>query len=333
MNEGPIGALVMSTGGHRMSSVLAKRSNIVSLAYKNVLQPMLAAGDPVSWILFVAFLALLVTSVVLKFVGAGDPATTYENAFLAFWYGAWGLLVLSTIGPIFTIAKQRNEIPLGILVGVGVCHLVTFIAISVVVLLEYKKPEAVTGLMAAFVAAMMVGIGWVVQHQTSARASRRAHTFNILMQSRLNKEFQENCALRAAYYHAGKLISADDAPLATSRGLEEREALINQRRAQEISLAQSQFLEGINLRFDEEIELAKKKHESLTGVVYLLNFYEFMCAGICQRELDKYLLYATVASIVSSLYEDTRHLRAYCKEAQPTVFTKLDEVMNQHWHP
>ena len=98
-----------------------------------------------------------------------------------------------------------------------VSHLVMFIGISVVVLLQYDKPEAVTGLMAAFVAAMMVGIGWVVQHQTSARASRRAHTFNILMQSRLNKEFGENVAFRASYYHAGFVIPAEDAPLVTKK--------------------------------------------------------------------------------------------------------------------
>lgn len=316
-----------------MSNDLVKRSNIVSLGYKNVLQPMVAAGDPVSWILFVAFLALLTISVVLNVIGDGNPSSIYERAFLAFWYGAWGLWVLCTIGPVFTIAKQRNEVPLGILVGVGVCHLITFIAISVVVLLEYKKPESVTGLMAAFVGAMMVGVGWVVQHQTGARASRRAHTFSILMQSRLNKEFQENCALRAAYYHAGRLIPLEDAGLATLRGLMLREAEIEQKRKQEIEHAQPQFRDKITAKFDEELQLCKKKHESLTGVVYLLNFYEFMCAGICQRELDKDLLYATVASIVTSLYEDTRQLRAHFKESQPSVYTKLDEVMQIHWHP
>jgi hypothetical protein len=315
-----------------MSNDFVKRSNIASLAYRNVLQPMVSAGDPVSWILFVAFLALLAVSVTLKVAGGGDPDTLYERGFLAFWYGAWGLLVLSTIGPMFTIAKQRNEIPLGILVGVGVCHLVTFIAISVVVLLQYNKPEAVTGLMAAFVAAMMVGIGWVVQHQTGARASRRAHTFNILMQSRLNKEFQENCALRATYYHSGKSIPSEDADLATSRGLSIREGRIESDRARELGLAQPQFEAEVNARYDEELALCRKKHQSLIGVVYLLNFYEFMCAGICQRELDKHLLYATVATIVSSLYEDTRHLRAYCREGQPSVFIKLDEVMQHHWH-
>lgn len=316
-----------------MSDELTKRSNIVSLGYRNVLKPLVAAGDPVSWILFVAFLALLAASVVCKIIGTGSDDSFYERFFLAFWYGSWGLLVLSTIGPIFNISKARHEIPLGILVGVGMCHLVIFIGISVVVLLEYEKPEAVTGLMAAFVAAMMVGIGWVVQNQTGARGSRRAHTFNILMQSRLNKEFQENVALRARYYHAGKLIPAEDAPLATAQGFKVREQLLNEKRDLELAQAQPQFLAEINAKYDTEIDLARKKHESLSGVVYLLNFYEFMCAGICQRELDKSLLYATVASIVSSLYEDTRHLRAHCRERQPTVFLKLDEVMRNHWHP
>lgn len=315
-----------------MSNELIKRSNIVSLAYRNVLRPVAAAADPVSWIFFVAFLALLATSIVCKIFGAGDENSFYEKYFLAFWYGAWGLLLAATIGPIFNIAKQRNEVPLGVLVGVGVSHLVMFIGISVVVLLQYDKPEAVTGLMAAFVAAMMVGIGWVVQHQTSARASRRAHTFNILMQSRLNKEFGENVAFRASYYHAGFVIPAEDAPLVTKKGLRERLADIEERRAREVKQSRAPFVTEVEARFTAEIELVNKKHQSLVGTMYLLNFYEFMCAGICQRELDKDLLYATVASIVSGLYADTVHLRAHCRQSQPTVFTKLDEVMRSHWH-
>jgi hypothetical protein len=316
-----------------MSNELIKRNNIVSLAYRNVLRPMISAGDPVSWILFVAFLALFVVSIVCKVMGGDDQNSFYEEYFLAFWYGTWALLLAATIGPIFNIAKQRNEVPLGVLVGVGVSHLVMFIGISVVVMLEYNKPEAVTGLMAAFVAAMMVGIGWVVQHQTSTRASRRAHTFNILMQSRLNKEFSDNVGFRASYYHAGFVIPAEDAPLATKKGLRERLEEIDVRKAREIKQARAPFVTEVEARFAEEIELVNKKHQSLVGTMYLLNYYEFMCAGICQRELDKEMLYATVASIVSGLYDDTVHLRGYCQQRQPSVFTKLDEVMRHHWHP
>lgn len=313
-----------------MTQELSGRSNIVSLAYENVLKPIAKAADPVSWILFVLFLAILVVSVVFKF-SDGWAGQVYSSGFLAFWYGSWGVLLLSTIGPIFSISKERNEVPLSILVGVGVGHLVLFISISVIVLIEYDRPESVTGLMAAFAAAMMVGIGWVVQHQSAARSSRRAHTFNILMQSRLSKEFQEHCNLRANYYSAGKLIPASDAPLMSHEGYEEVLAGLMASKESELQKSKDEFKQEIVDKYEAEIQLCKKKYESMRGVKYLLNFYEFMCAGICQKELDRHLLYATVASIVSSLYEDTRLIRAYLKDSQPTVFENLDRVIEKHW--
>lgn len=307
------------------------KRNIVSLAFHHVAKELARAADPVSWILFVLFLAAVVVSGSMHALASDVDESLYQRFFLAFWYGAWGLFVLATVGPIFNVARERKEVPLGILIGVGVLHLITFIGISVVVLLHYRRPEAVTGLMAAFAAAIMVGIGWVVQHQSSARASRRTHTFNILMQSRLSKEFQEQVKRRCDYYYSGVVIPVEDAPLSTMDGLRMRIEQLTLSRDRELAQAREESKEAINGRYADEILLAQKKHESLQGVKYLLNFYEFMSAGICQRELDENLLKASVGGIVRGLYDDTRHLRAYLKDVQPRVFCEMDKVMEAYW--
>ncbi len=328
--------------GRTMSSQ-GKRDNIAALGFSHVVRPLVKAADPVSWIIFVLFVALSVISIVF-FVTAPTAvapdaaaaveygaASKYDRYFLAFWYGAWGLLVLSTIGPIFNIARERKETPLSVLIGVGVAHLITFIAVSVIVLVHYDRPDAVTGLMAAFAAAIMVGIGWVVQHQSSARASRRAHTFNILMQSRLSREFQEQLEKRCDYYYAGVVVTPVDAPLSTRDGLVERELSIESNRKRDLALAKFGAATKVNNRYDSELAEVRKKYHSLQGVKYLLNFYEFMSAGISQRELDDELLKATVYGIVRGLYEDTVNVRSHIRKLQPSVFCELDKVMNGLW--
>lgn len=345
-----------------MSNKEVKRDNLVSLMYGEVGKPLCQSADPVSWFFFVAFIVTSGVSIFTHVFGA-TPATAgvdasaiqncvdpllncvlrqnpsaggewvhfYARYFLAFWYVPWLLLVLATIGPLFNIARVRKEPPLGTLIGVGVLHLLSFIVISMVVLIHYKRPEAVTGLMAAFVGAIMVGIGWVVQHQSSARASRRAHTFTILMQSRLSKEFQEHVKTRQDYYYSGCRIEAKDAPLATKAGIKERLKTLDDHCEREVAQAKDDSLDAIRKRYDELKEDAEKKHESLKSVIYLLNFYEFMCAGINRRELDPMLLYLTVEDIVRCLYQDTVHVRAHIKELQPKVWIELDDVMNGIW--
>lgn len=114
-------------------------------------------------------------------------------------------------------------------------------------------------------------------------------------------------------------------------GYEEVLAGLMASKESELQKSKDEFKQEIVDKYEAEIQLCKKKYESMRGVKYLLNFYEFMCAGICQKELDRHLLYATVASIVSSLYEDTRLIRAYLKDSQPTVFENLDRVIEKHW--
>lgn len=308
-----------------------QKDNILSLGYRDVVCPLVKAADPVSWILFVCFLALLTTSIVLRVITGADGDGLYSRYYALFWYGAWAIFVLSTVGPIFTIAREHGQAPLGVLVGIGVMHLVTFILMSVVVLIQLRKHDAITGLMAAAAAAVMVGIGWVVQHQSSAKASRRAHTFNILMQSRLSAEFQQQVKRRTSFYSAGTVVGAVDAHLIDVDGLVKCKADLEAGRSRELEQATPEHHAQINERYDSEVELVERKHESLQGVKYLLNFYEFICAGIRLREIDEPLIQATLSDIATQLYSDSKYVRHHCRRGQAKVYVELDHIVRDRW--
>lgn len=308
-----------------------KKDNIVELGWRHILCPLARSADPLSWILFIAFLAVVVVAVIARSLGDGGLHEIYTANYQLFWYGAWVLVVLSTVGPIFTLAKEKREVPLGVLIGVSVAHVLIFLALSVLALTQTGNTTAITALLAATVAAAMVGIGWVVQHQSSARSSRRAHTFNILMQSRLSTEFQKQIERRAKYYSAGNAVAAHDVKLFNKIGLEEcRKVLLAQRDA-ELERARDEKKAEVTALYEEKLVAAEERYESLQGVKYLLNFYEFVSAGILLRELDEPLLRETLRDIAIALHRDTAHVRAFQRESQPDAFRNFDAVVSNAW--
>jgi hypothetical protein len=307
-----------------------KKENIVSLGWHNVICPLAKAADPLSWILFVGFLALVAISIVARY-DDGALHNFYQIRYPLFWYGAWILVVLATAGPIFNLTREKNEVPLGVLIGVSVAHVLNFLIISVVTLNQSGNVAAITALLAATVAASMVGIGWVVQHQSSARASRRAHTFNILMQSRLSKEFQDQIKKRADMYSAGNPVAAEDAKLFNKIGYEQCKAETIRQRDLDLARTKDEAKADVSAAYEKKLEVLEKKFESLQGVKYLLNFYEFMSAGIHLRELDEPLLRETLRDIAITLYKDSAQIRTFQRESQPNVFVNLDRIVKGIW--
>jgi hypothetical protein len=309
----------------------AKKENIASMAWYGVLSPLGRHADPLSWILLLAFAGMFVWALILRADPSSDWGKTYQSYYPVFWYVSWGFLVLAVIGPILTIRRQTRDIPLGVLLGSGAALLLTFLIISVITLLESGKVDAVTAILSAAAAAMVVAVGWVVQNQSTARNARRTHTFNVLIQSRLSKEYQEQVKRRCEVYWAGVPVEAADADLISKSGLAKHLSNLEQRLATAISQARQEVLEDVRAQYKAEEEKLRAKHESLQGVKYLLNFYEFICVGIKLRELDEAMLRGTLGDIAVELYDATAHVRAYCRESQPDALSAMDEIIGDRW--
>jgi len=305
------------------------KSNIFGLAWRHVVCPLAKHADAVSWIAFGLFLLLIFFALFCKFAASSAESAFYSKNYAAFWYGAWGLLVVATIGPMFNLAVERREVPLGVLIGVGAAHVMVFILMSVVVLIQSGKVEAVTGLLAAVAAAVMVGIGWVVQYQSGSKASRRAHTFNVLMQSRLSSEFQAHIAKRVKHYPGGTAVPATDARLVYLDGVIEAVTEIEAQLQKDLGRMSLEHHDSLRQAADVEIANIRSKAESLQSLKYLLNFYEFICAGLRMKELDEPLLRATLSDVAVGLYIDSLHVRLHAQSRQPDAYTELDRRIHK----
>jgi len=312
-----------------MATSVAKKDNVIGSAWRNVACPLYEASDPISWFLLLGVGVLVVASCLLQ--GTGAAGSFYGKYYAMLWYGAWLLLVLATVGPILNLTKQSNEVPLDVLIGVAIGEVAIFVLICVCVLVRQDAMAGLTALMAATAAAMMAGVGWVVQHQSSARASRRAHTFGVLMQSRLSGEFQDQVRRRASVYGSGNAVTAADAPLVKKAGLKAAIDALDAEMAQSLAQALPNLKQQIQDTFRQRRAEVRRKHRSLDGVSYLLNFYEFICAGISRRELDERLLWDTLSDIAIALHRDTEQVRAYLRKTQPKVYEHFDELIGGYW--
>jgi Domain of unknown function (DUF4760) len=147
----------------------------------------------------------------------------------------------------------------------------------------------------------------------------------------LSAEFQKHVLERGKHFGNGVKISDLDADLAFREPLKAQlKALEDKFNKEKVDLKEG----AIPAREAEYLaakQLIEEKALSLKSVVYLLNFYEFLCAGIIQRELDERMIKETLVDIAVGLYTDTVNLRALARTQQPKVYCNLDRLVGAEW--
>lgn len=145
---------------------------------------------------------------------------------------------------------------------------------------------AICGLIIAAIGAAFAIISFRSNATRADRQIRRQHTVTILLEARLSSEFQ-------------------------------------------------QFLKDRRLKFPEYQDITFKKWDaarksrnpddikSADAVVWLLNYYEFLAAGIRKDDLDEMLLKETVRSILCNLVDDARYLIAGMQAFNPRLYQNL----------
>jgi hypothetical protein len=317
-----------------MTGTQIAKSNLATRFLRGVVTPLVQAADWMSWMLFIIFLFILFGYVgfALDIVQIAGNQNFYEQNFWWILYMSWVLMVLSTINPLIHIQHEKKEVPIGLLVSISVFHLLSLLVISALVLIKKypAQPAVLTALIGSAAAAAMAGVGWYVQFLSSAKTQRRAHTFNVLMQSRLSKEFQEQVRSRDRHFPPEYKINAVEAELCSKEGLQLQIKAIQKKYKRRIKASpdKKQALEEVKSKQIAELE---DKYSSIQGIKYLLNFYEFLCAGIRSGDLDGELLFQTLSGIGVGLYTDTEHYRAAVKARQTNAFEHMDTVIGAGW--
>lgn len=317
-----------------MTATQIAKSNLATRFLRGVVTPLVQSADWMSWSLFIIFLFILFGYIgfALDVVQIAGNQNFYEQNFWWILYMSWVLMVLSTINPLIHIQHEKKEVPIGLLVSISVFHLLTLLAISALVLVKKypAQPAVLTALIGSAAAAAMAGVGWYVQFLSSAKTQRRTHTLSLLMQSRLSKEFQEQVRARDKHFPPEYKIEPLEAELCAKEGFELQLTALRKKYKRQIAAAPDKR-EQIEQTRDKKIALLESKYASIQGIKYLLNFYEFLCAGIRSGDLDGELLFQTLSGIGVGLYADTEHYRAAVKGRQSNAFEHMDFVIGAGW--
>jgi len=165
------------------------------------------------------------------------------------------------------------------------------------------------------------GIGWYVHFQATAKSHRTNNAFNLLMQTRTNKEFVDRSELIQRYFpHGCGIVDVDTAPgrpddRVTLKELEDQLAA-----AEALPSADGSY-EALALLRDSIGRL-----KAQLALRYMLNFYEVMAVAISKNDLDETLLYECLGGVVPSLYRRAEKIAEFerTKGREATlVFTKL----------
>lgn len=157
-------------------------------------------------------------------------------------------------------------------------------------------PDHLVLFVTSFFAASSVAIGWFVHAYTQKKALRKQHTVNVLNSSRMSDAYQKKISERSAKYYHSSFIESDDVKLYKKSPAERK---------------------GLG---DDDKETVK----AIGATIYLLNYYEFICVGIKNNDMDSDYLYDTVSSIAEYLYKSSTELILELRKKEPRAYENLE---------
>ncbi|GAB3104542.1 DUF4760 domain-containing protein [Lysobacter terrae] len=150
-------------------------------------------------------------------------------------------------------------------------------------------------------AVVAAGLGWFVHYQYSSKAHRTNNAFSMVMEMRKSSEFLKRQEIVVKHFP----VTLDDIPA-----------------------AYEPYFSGGSLRKlrteigggepTAEQKEALEHAEAISALKYLLNYYEFMSAGVKANDLDKDLLLDTVSEIVIGTYKRSQKLVKFVNDPKPT---------------
>tara|TARA_A100000171_G_scaffold13373_1_gene11490 strand:+ start:680 stop:1438 length:759 start_codon:yes stop_codon:yes gene_type:complete len=146
---------------------------------------------------------------------------------------------------------------------------------------------------AILIAAMLATVGWLITVRVNTSNSRSAHTFDIVTKRDFNSEFRK--ALRCIRPY---LVDKNN----NFPGLiAEKERILSEKRAEILKAGKAELSDDDNAKVSVEVEESVSTIRS--SVSYVLNHYEFLCAGIRSGDISEKLIKDTEKSTILLLFE------------------------------
>lgn len=170
---------------------------------------------------------------------------------------------------------------------------------SVYLSIRYLAPQYFI-IISVFISAIVVSIGWWVQSIIAAARQRRQHTVNTIIQTRISDTYQKKLALFNSCFSDDEIYI--DENVATYFGKHRSLRGFNVEAHNRIIKTSE---DAGKMKVPHHQQLCDKKlrqiEESLYGAMYLLNYFEFISAGIKSRDLDNALLMDCFKDVVKNL--------------------------------
>lgn len=183
-----------------------------------------------------------------------------------------------------------------------------------------SNSDRILNVVPAITAIVAAGLGWYVHYQFTARTQRINASFVLIMEMMKSSEYLKYSQIVSQHFPSSAPEAIDSYADFFPAGAR-RELL---RKAKIAGTAPD----------EDELE----KADAITALRYILNFYEFMAAGVRSKDLDCDLLQETVSEVVIGRFERSRPLVEFCRsggpggKAQVLAFEHLEIIVRDWSH-
>ena len=143
---------------------------------------------------------------------------------------------------------------------------------------------------------------WLIRSEQAKIATKKNHTLNILLQSRISATYQERLAEASSLYTSDNYF-----PNLKEMGEEERKKYQRIIKYYGMMMKEGNITLPGNINFEvdrETVDIAV----SLRGLVYLVNYFEFLAVGIEKDDIYEPLIEECLKGIALSLKKRAEHL-------------------------
>lgn len=242
---------------------------------------------------------ILVTLLIAKTLLLTNSVATAEWFYPVFDAGL--IVVLSSLLTLYFINKISNKFP-------DTNELLPFFGIVMwtLMLLAYyvlRYKDTYQTALSIIVAGSIAGMGWWIQFITSAASDRRKHTLNVVLSTRTCTEYQMHLRHYTHLWRGNRHVPKelcewrDDPDNAKFKGAEVPEDVVK----------------GIN------------------GLVYILNFFEFLAQGIKANDLDDKLLRECFCGFLEGLERRAFFILAEAQKRDERIFEGII-FLSKRWN-
>lgn len=180
----------------------------------------------------------------------------------------------------------------------GICFTIILAAYAVLVYAPTYQAS-----LSVMVTGSLVGMGWWIQCITSAANTRRSHTLNTIINTRTSAEYQSQLRKCTAIYRGMRYIPQEFSEWRCNPDKDEY----------------------------KNAQMPTEYKDAINGLLYVLNYFEFLAKGIQYKDLDDVLLRECFCTFLKGIERRGFHLILESQKLDPISFDGII-YLSKRWN-